>query len=137
MKLIGPSDRALMRFKGRLERVEEEHRRRTTEALDRYLEGRSTEDVEFFCVHGYLPQIPIPGRPFESPPMSWNERWKDWKEFQTRFLEGLSYEQVEEIALDWRFPEPLPEPLPLGMSELDQLDRKSLVRRWEESECET
>ena len=82
MKLIAPSDRALMRFERRLERVEEEHWRKTIEVLDRYLEGRSLEDVEFFCVHGYLPEIPIPGRPFAPPPMSWNERWKDWKEFQ-------------------------------------------------------
>jgi hypothetical protein len=82
VKLIGQSDRALMRFKGRLERVEEEHWRKTIEVLDRYLEGRSREDVEFFCVHGYLPEISIPGRPFAPPPMSWNERWKDWKEFQ-------------------------------------------------------
>ena len=83
-----------MRFKRRLEQVEEEHCRRTIEVLDRYLEGRSREDVEFFCVHGYLPEIPFfcvhgylpeiptPGRPFAPPPMSWNERWKDWKEFQ-------------------------------------------------------
>jgi hypothetical protein len=52
----------------------------------------------------------------------------------SRFLEGLSDEQLEEIALDWRFPDPLPEPLPWGMSELDRLDRKSLLRRWEKSE---
>ena len=81
MKLITPSDRARMRFKRRLEQVEEEHWRRTIEVLDRYLEGRSREDGEFFCVHGYLPEIPIPGRPF-APPMSWKERWKDWKEYQ-------------------------------------------------------
>jgi len=55
----------------------------------------------------------------------------------SRFLEGLSQEQIEEIALNWRFPVPLPEPLPWGMSELDSLDRKSLILRWEESERET
>jgi hypothetical protein len=55
----------------------------------------------------------------------------------SRFLEGLSDGQIEEIALHWRFPAPLPEPLPWGMSELDSLDRKSLIRRWEESERET
>ena len=54
----------------------------------------------------------------------------------SRFLEGLSEEQIEEIALYWRFPDPLPEPLSWGMSELDRLDRKSLIRRWEESERE-
>lgn len=82
MKVIAPSDRARMRFKRRLEQAEEEHWRRTIEVLDRYLEGRSTADVEVFCVYGYLPEIPIPGRPFEPPLMSWNERWKHWKEFQ-------------------------------------------------------
>jgi hypothetical protein len=61
-----------------------------------------------------------------------------WQWFHfSRFLEGLSHEQIEEIALNWRFPEPLPEPLPWGMSELDRLDRKSLMRQFEESERET
>ena len=55
----------------------------------------------------------------------------------SRFLEGLSEEQIAEIAIHWRFPDPLPEPLPWGMSELDRLDRKTLIRRWEESERET
>jgi hypothetical protein len=35
-----------------------------------------------------------------------------------------------------RFPEPLLEPLPWGMSKLDRLDRKSLLKRWEKSEHE-
>jgi hypothetical protein len=61
-----------------------------------------------------------------------------WRWFYfSRFLEGLSEEQIEEVALHWRFPDPLPEPLPWGMSELDKLDRKSLMRRCEESERET
>jgi hypothetical protein len=32
--------------------------RRTVEAVDRYLEGRSIADVEFFCINGYLPENP-------------------------------------------------------------------------------
>lgn len=53
-----------------------------------------------------------------------------WRWFHfSRFLEGLSEGQIEKIALHWRFPDPLPEPLPWGMSELDSLDRKSLIRR--------
>ena len=59
--------------------------------------------------------------------------FRRWFYFSS-FLEGLSDGQIEEIALHWRFPDPLPEPLPSGMSELDGLDRKSLIRRWEESE---
>ena len=62
-------------------------------------------------------------------------QFRRWFEF-SRLLEGLSDEQLDEIALDWRFPEPLPEPLPWGMSELDRLDRKSLLRRWEKTEHE-
>jgi hypothetical protein len=39
-----------------------------------------------------------------------------------RLLEGPS-DELEEIAIFWRFPEPLPEPLPIGASRLDGLDR--------------
>jgi hypothetical protein len=63
-------------------------------------------------------------------------RFQRWFHF-SRFLEGLTDEQVEAIALDWRFPEPLPEPLPRGMSELDRLDKKTLLKRFEEDERET
>ena len=60
-------------------------------------------------------------------------RFRIWLNFQ-RFLEGLTDEQLEDVAIDWRFPEPLPEPLPMGASRLDGLDRKSLMKLWEESE---
>jgi hypothetical protein len=63
-------------------------------------------------------------------------QFRRWFDF-SRLLERLTDEQLEEIALDWRFPETLPEPLPLGMSELDRLDRKSLLQRYEECERET
>jgi hypothetical protein len=59
-----------------------------------------------------------------------------WLGFE-RFIEGLSNEQLEQIALYWRFPDPLPEPLPPGMSRLDGLDRKSLMKLWKESERRT
>jgi hypothetical protein len=35
---------------------------------------------------------------------------------------------------DQRWPEPLPEALPWGVSQMDRLDRKSLIKRWLESE---
>jgi hypothetical protein len=64
------------------------------------------------------------------------QQFRTWLDFE-RFLEGLSDEQLEEIAIFWRFPEPLPEPLPMGASRLDGLDRSHLMRLWEESERET
>jgi len=64
------------------------------------------------------------------------QQFRTWLDFE-RFLEGLTDEQLEEIAVYWRFPEPLPEPLPIGASRLDGLDRSRLMRLWEESERET
>ena len=58
-----------------------------------------------------------------------------WFHF-SRFLEALTDEQVEEIAIHWRFPDPLPDPLPIGMSSLDGLDKESLLRLWEKEERE-
>ena len=63
-------------------------------------------------------------------------RFTRWFQF-SRFLEGLTDKELEEIAIHWRFPEPLPDPLPTGRSELDGLDRARLLRLWEESERET
>ena len=61
------------------------------------------------------------------------QRFKDWLGYE-RFLEGLTEEHLEAVATHWRFPEPMPEPLPWGSSKLDRLDRKSLRRLWEEDE---
>lgn len=61
------------------------------------------------------------------------QRFIDWFLFD-RFLESLTREQLETFAHDGRLPEPLPEPLPKGASRLDGLDRKSLIKLWEESE---
>ena len=58
-----------------------------------------------------------------------------WFHF-SRFLEALTDEQIEEIAINWRFPDPLPDPLPIGMSRLDGLDKESLLRLWEKEERE-
>src|SRR5216683_7375525 len=52
----------------------------------------------------------------------------------SRFAEGLTDEQLEDIAIYCRFPEPLPEPLPRGASRLDSLDRKELLKLWEGDE---
>jgi hypothetical protein len=57
-------------------------------------------------------------------------RWLDF----SRLHENLSDSQLEEIAIHFRFPDPMPEPLPTGMSKLDGLDRKTLLMMWEEEE---
>jgi hypothetical protein len=63
------------------------------------------------------------------------QKFRRWLDF-SRFLEGITEAQLEEIAIHWRFPEPLPEPLPMGASRLDGLDRKTLLKLWEKSEHE-
>ena len=60
-------------------------------------------------------------------------RFRRWFHFQ-RFLEALTLEQLEAITARGHYPEPLPEPLPRGASRLDGLDRKSLMKLWQESE---
>jgi hypothetical protein len=63
------------------------------------------------------------------------QQFRRWLSF-SRFLEGLTDQQLEEVALHWRFPEALPEPLPRGASRLDGLDPKSLLKLWEKEEYE-
>jgi hypothetical protein len=64
-------------LRSRIEQLEEKVWQNISAMLDRYLAGRSVEDVEFFCVHGYLPETPIPGDPYH-PSGSW-PKWKDHK----------------------------------------------------------
>lgn len=61
-------------LKRRLEQLEETYWRRTAETVDRYLEGRSIADIEFFCINGYLPENPILGPIFKPLRISWPER---------------------------------------------------------------
>src|ERR1700688_3310827 len=56
-----------------------------------------------------------------------------WLE-EERFFEAFSEGQLEELAVHGRWPEPLRKPLPVGMSRLDRLDRKSLLKLWKEDE---
>jgi hypothetical protein len=60
-------------------------------------------------------------------------RFIAWFVFE-RLLDSLTLEQLETYARNGRWPGPLPEPLPRGASRLDGLDRKSLIKRWKESE---
>ena len=66
----------------RLEQLEEKRVRKMLEEFDRDLEGRSLEDVKYFCAHGYLPEVPIPGSAFVLERLSWKVRWEQWKESQ-------------------------------------------------------
>ena len=52
----------------------------------------------------------------------------------SRLLENLSDSQIEDVAIYFRFPDPMPEPLPTGMSKLDGLDRKTLLSMWQQEE---
>jgi len=63
------------------------------------------------------------------------KRFRDWLGF-ARFLEGLTDEQLDAYVHHGHPPEPLPEPLPIGACRLDRLDRKSLIKLWEEHERE-
>ena len=60
-------------------------------------------------------------------------KFQDWLALE-RFLEGLTEPQLELYAFQEKLPYPLPEPLPLGASRLDGMDRKSLIRMWEAHE---
>lgn len=65
--------------KRRIEQQEERHWHELIEATDQYLEGRSLEDYEYFCVHGYLPEVPTPGPAFHVRRLPWKERWMQFK----------------------------------------------------------
>jgi hypothetical protein len=64
-----------------------------------------------------------------------DRRFLQWLHCE-RFLEGLSDEQLEVYARHGCLPDPLPEPLPIGASRLDRLDRKTLIGLWQENERE-
>jgi hypothetical protein len=59
--------------------------------------------------------------------------FSEWLRFE-RFLESLTEEQLKELAINWRFPDPLPEPMPQGASRLDCLDRNTLMKLFRENE---
>jgi hypothetical protein len=80
----------LLRNIRRLEKLEEANLYRTIETINHSLEGRSVEDAEFFCVHGYLPEVPISGRAYKPQHLS----WKEWKEDQ-RITAGRTTEERE------------------------------------------
>jgi hypothetical protein len=60
------------------------------------------------------------------------QRWLE----EERLFEAFSEEQLEELAVRGLWPDPLPRPLPVGMSPLDGLDRKAQLKLWKDSERE-
>jgi hypothetical protein len=60
-------------------------------------------------------------------------RFIDWF-LRQRLWESLTIVQLEIHARDGRLPDPLPEPLPKGSSQLGRLGLKSLIKLWKESE---
>ena len=60
-------------------------------------------------------------------------RFRAWLEAE-RFFESLTEEQLSTYARDGNLPEPLPEPLPIGKSRLDGLDRQNLIKLWREND---
>jgi hypothetical protein len=87
-------------LKSRIEQLEEEQWQEACEWLCRALDGRSEEDREFFCVHGYLPEVPIPGRPVDTSTL----RRMTWEEFK-RFTAGRSVKDKEFFAVHGRWPD--------------------------------
>jgi hypothetical protein len=90
-------------LRGRIEHLEEEQWRQLTEELDGYLVGRSVEDVEFFCIHGYLPEVPLPGPSYTPERLSRKERWKKWKK-RHRHYKGRSVEEREFFCVHGHWP---------------------------------
>jgi hypothetical protein len=86
-------------LKSRIEQLEERKWHELLERLDRYLEGRSFEDRKFFCVHGYLPEVPIPGCPLDTS--EW--RRPTWKEHKREFG-GRSAKEREFFCVNGSWP---------------------------------
>jgi len=98
-RLRGEGSRAMATLRSRIEQLEERNWQELLERLDRYLEGRSLEDREFFCVHGYLPEVPIPGPPVDTS--AWRRpKWKEHK----RALAGRSEEEYEFFCVHGYWP---------------------------------
>ena len=87
-------------IKSRIEQLEERNWQEQLERLHRYLDGRSIRDVEFFCVHGYLPEVAIPGPPVDTS--GWQR--PTWKEHKRAFADR-SAEELEFLCLHGHGPE--------------------------------
>jgi hypothetical protein len=87
-------------LKRRIEQLEEKQWQELLEAADRCLKCRSMADLEFFCVHGYLPDVPMPGSPLDVS--SWQR--PSWKEHK-RTLAGRAVKEREFFCVHGYWPE--------------------------------
>lgn len=90
-------------LRSRIDQLEQQQWRELMEELDGYLAGRSVEDVEFFCVYGYLPEVPLPGPLYAPERLSWKERWKEWKRHEHQFA-NRSVEEREFFCVHGHWP---------------------------------
>ena len=60
-------------------------------------------------------------------------RFLAWLE-SSRLIESFTDEQLVEISVHGRWPEPMPDSPPWGTINLDKLDRKTLLGRFEKDE---
>ena len=86
-------------LRSRIEQLEERNWQEQLEAGDRYLKSRSMADIEFVCVHGYLPEVPIPGCPVDTS--AWHR--PTWKEHKRAFA-GRSEEEREFFCVHGYWP---------------------------------
>ena len=91
-------------LRSRIEQLEEKVWQNISAKLDRYLEGRSLGDVEYFCIHGYVPETPIPGPPCHASRSTWKERWSAWKKHK-RACAGRTEQEIEFFCAHGYFPE--------------------------------
>jgi len=63
------------------------------------------------------------------------QMFQDWFDAE-RLFESFNKAQLEEFYQNGYLSDPYPKPLPAGESRLDHLDRKSLLRMWQEHERE-
>ena len=61
------------------------------------------------------------------------QRFQEWLE-SMRLVETFSDEQIEEFCQKGYLSGPYPDPPPPGQCTLDQLDRKTLIRMWQEQQ---
>jgi len=94
-------------LKRRLEDLEDLDYVAQCRALAAYLRGRTETDVEFFILHGYLPEASLPGPAFDSSEVLRNTTREDRKQTERliREMAGRSNDDVEVLLKTGHWPE--------------------------------